>query len=1052
MLASREGDLVLHTPIGPRTRPASKFLLGLVLIASASASIANGQASNPGRQVPEGLNFANGLYRNRRYDLAAEEYEKFLQSNPPRSEADAADAWFGLGNARLFLGQYKEARRAFEEFVQVAPDHPNAPTGRYRVGETAYVLGDLPAARQALEGYVGTDGGDRRYLQAAWSHLGDVDSRLNDLPAARKAYESALAGNPRGSLANRARLGLGRVLAAQDELEPALRVLRELAGQGGPEWSDKAWLEVGRIEADLGRWREAADALESLEKATPRSALVAEARIERAEALGKLGRPEEAEAVLRLVADDPAQPLAARASDALGSSQLARGKAADALATFDLAASRLATSPSASTLRYHAAEAALALGKLNEARGRFLKLATDDPKAPSADDAQLRAAAMTLDARDATTARRLAASFASKFPDSPLRGDARLIDARAALALGRPKDAIPILETSLAEDGPSPAVAQAAYYYLGLAYQKDGQPEKAAEVLAKLARTPTPVAADAQYLLGQTDFDAGRFEQAIPALERYLLDKPKGEVADHALARIAQAQAELNRPDEAAATLARLARDFPGSPTLPATRFRLAEAALVAKQYDRSAELFRLASESEDPAQKARARSGLAWSLLRGGQPLEAAAAFGALLEASPDDPLASEAALARGWALDQAKHPEEAIAAYASAVEKYPKSPQAGPAALALARLQVVAKKPEDASKTFALAAKDYATTAGEPLDAILSEWGWALIDAGKAPEADETFARLLKEFPESPRAADARYNLAVSAFAARDFDRVLDLLKPLVLEGSTARPQLVGSALNLLGRAQAERAEWPAASATFARLIAEDATGAYRREARFWKAEVAFKSGDARLAEAEFAALAAEPPLETDFKGLPSTARARRVQCLAQLGRWEDTIAAAAAFKATDPADPLAPEVDYARGRACQGLARFDEAREAFDRVLAARKGSELAARAQLMRGETYFHQQQYKEALREYYRVIIQYNAPEWQAVARLEAGKVHEKLGQWKEAVESYEKAVESYEKLRAQFPKDRNAEEAARRLEAARSRAARPAASDEARTR
>jgi TolA-binding protein len=230
-----------------------------------------------------------------------------------------------------------------------------------------------------------------------------------------------------------------------------------------------------------------------------------------------------------------------------------------------------------------------------------------------------------------------------------------------------------------------------------------------------------------------------------------------------------------------------------------------------------------------------------------------------------------------------------------------------------------------------------------------------------------------------------------------------------------------------------------------TFDRLIADDPDGTFRREARFWKAEVAFKSGDARSAEAEFAALGSEPPAESDFKGLASTARARRVQCLAQLGRWQDTLSAADEARSADPADPLAPEVDYARGRAFQGLARFDEAREAFDRVLAARKGTELAARAQLMRGETYFHQNQYKDALREFYRVILRHNAPEWQAAALLEAGKVHEKLDQWREA-------AESYEKLRAQFPKDKNAEEAGKRLEAARRRAERPTGPDEARTR
>ena len=189
--------------------------------------------------------------------------------------------------------------------------------------------------------------------------------------------------------------------------------------------------------------------------------------------------------------------------------------------------------------------------------------------------------------------------------------------------------------------------------------------------------------------------------------------------------------------------------------------------------------------------------------------------------------------------------------------------------------------------------------------VDLVLSEWGWALIDAGKAPEGDAVFDRLLKEFPESPKAADARYNLAVSSFSARDFDRVLDLLKPLVAEGSSVRASIARPALNLFGRAQLERQDWSGASASFARLIAEDSEGTYRREARFWKAEAAFKSGDARAAEPLFAALAAEPKLETDFSGLASTARARTVQCLAQLGRWEETLTAAS--EGVEPAGPL-------------------------------------------------------------------------------------------------------------------------------------------------
>src|SRR5205085_8853721 len=121
----------------------------------------------------------------------------------------------------------------------------------------------------------------------------------------------------------------------------------------------------------------------------------------------------------------------------------------------------------------------------------------------------------------------------------------------------------------------------------------------------------------------------------------------------------------------------------------------------------------------------------------------------------------------------------------------------------------------------------------------------------------------------------------------------------------------------------------------------------------------------------------------------------------------------------------------VDYARGRALQSLSppRFDEARAAYQAVIDARKGGDLAARAQLMRGETYFHQKNYREAIREYLKVDILYDAPAWQAAALLEAGKVYEQLDQWADA-------AEIYQKLRSRFPDDPNAAEAARRLEAA----------------
>jgi TolA-binding protein len=993
-----------------------------------------------GRQVPEALNFANGLFRERRYELAAEEYERFLKEAKPGPDAD--EARFGLANARLFQGRYDQARRQFEAFLKAAPDHPNAATAWYRLGETAYMLGDLAASRRALEKFTAENPG-HRHLETAWPYLGDACLRLGDLPEARRAYEQALKSHPDGRLSDRARFGLGRALALQGDPEGALKVFRALVERGGPEWTDRAWLQIGQVLAASKQQAQAVEAFETLERVAPRSALVAEARLNRAEALLALGRGDEAEPLLRTLSAEGPTALSARAAFTLSSEQLKRGQAAEALATLDEALRRSPRSPMAPALLFRSAEAALKLGQAEEARARSLKAAEARPNDPWVHEFWLRAARLALEARDHETAGRLAGDFASKFSNSPLRADARLIEGRAALVRGRPQEAIAILTASLAEDKPGPDTGYAQRYYLGRAYHDAGQAAKEAEVFDALAKTPAaPVAADAQYMLGLGSVEAGRFAEAIPPFEKYLEAKPDGEVADHAWARLAEAHLELGRAEEAEKDLARLAERFPKSKVLAPTRLRLAESALSARRYERAAELFRLVNEGpgDDPALASRARSGLGWARLGGGKPAEAAEAFAALLDATPDDPLAPDAALGRARALELAGKSDDALAAYAHVLAKYGKSEQADRAALARARLLVEARHPDQAAQAFEryLAAHPDARTlaGGVGRDALLAEWGWALIDAGKADEADRTFARLLKEFPDSPHADDARFNLAESAYQAKNYDEVVALLTPIVAEGSKASPKLIQSALYRLGRTRAARREWAEAARALDRLDAGYPDHPYRREARFWRAEVAFEGDDLKTAEAGFAALSAEPSGANGPDGFNLTVRRRRIQCLVGLKRWDEAIAAAEAYRADAPKDPMLAEVDYARGRALQGLSppRFDEARAAYQAVIDARKGGDLAARAQLMRGETYFHQKNYKQALFEFFRVDILYDAPRWQATALLEAGKVYEQLFQWDDA-------AETYERLRAKFPDDPNAAEARSRLDAVRKRPA-----------
>jgi TolA-binding protein len=1001
---------------------------------------AGGDAPAPrARRIPEGLNFANGLFRERRYELAAKEYERFLAET--KAGPDAHEARFGLANARLFQGEYAKARGQFEEFLREAPDHSAAGTAWYRVGETAYMLGDLPAARQAFDKFTSTYPG-HKHLDTAWPYFGDVCLRLEDLPRARRAYEKSLELHPEGRLADRARFGLGRTLALQGQADEALAMFSSLAEKGGRDWTDRAWFQIGQVRSAAKRFDKAVEAFATVEKVAPQSPLVAESRLNRAEALVHLAKIDEAVPILRALAADGPQNVAAQAALILGTAQLEHGEADEALATLDDAAKRFSGTHWATVLTFRSAEAALKLGRGEEARARFLRAAEDDPKDDWADDALLRAARLALDQGDAQTAGQLADTFSKRYPKSRLLADARLVSARAAYTLKRYKDAITTLSDSLADDDPSPETAEAMRYYLGLAYRSDGQSAKAGQLLDALSRTPSaPIAADAQFMVGQGHIEARRFAEAVPALEKYLAAKPRGDVADYAWAHLVLARLELGETDAAIKALGELAERFPKSKALAPSRVRIGEAHLEAERWDHAAEQFRKAvAEAIDSAIAARARIGLGWALLGGGKPAEAAATFEAFAAAGVDGPHASEAALAHGVALHAGKQTDAALAAYASVQAKFPKSEPATVAALMRARLLVEAKRPAEAAQAYAKFLEDNPDyTAKEPkrkgfslpgLDVVLAEWGWALIDADKPADADKVFTRLLDEFPESPHAADARFNLAESANQAKRSDDVIRLLTPLAAEGTKATPGLLQSGLYRLGRTHAQKKDWPSAARTLDRLLAEFPDSTFRREAELLRADVALETGDAKTADKLLAALAAEPAEPNDPEGFATAVRCRRVQSLLATEQWKEVVQAADALKADAPADPVIPQVDYARGRALMKLARYDEARTTFQGIIDARKGGELVARAQLMIGETYFHQKDYHEAIRQFLKVDILYDAPPWQAAALLETGKAYEQLAQWADA-------AETYERIRARFPDEPLAKDALSRLEAAR---------------
>ncbi len=989
------------------------------------------------------------------------------------------------------MGRYREARGAFDDFLKGAPKDPRALSAGFRLGELSYLLGDLPAARKALETFTsGTT--DHPSLELAWTYLGDTCFGLDDLPGARVAYERSLAAYPRGRSGDRARYGLARALAAAGERDRALSHLDELLKKRSPEWVDRCWLQIGLIRESTGRLAEAIEAFNAVERVVPTSPLLPEAQLHHGVALAGLGRAGEAINLLRPLAANGAESIGPRAALELATIQLAGQHFEDATATLESALKRYPKCLAEPALQFRSAEALQKQKRLAEAEARFLKVAEEFPDDAWADDAMLRAAHSALERGDFTTARRLARTFSARFRQSELRTEARLLEARALSASGQPADAVAIFESLVAPSAGDkkattpalpPALAQAARYDLALAYRALGRSAEADTVLAKLASEKSgPITADAQFLVGQSHLDAGRYAEAVAPLEAYLAANPRGDVAEFAIAHLVMARLALGQTDAAWKMLARLAEKFPDGKSLAPARLRVAEAALEAHQADRAVEQFKLvagatkagpggpSSSAVKPgdaiarALQGRAYRGLGKALAELGKPTEAAAAFGSALELAPDEPAAAAVALAHGHSLEDGRETDAALKAYSLVQNRYPKSNQAALASLSRARLLVKAGRHGEASGELERLigdehARDCLTKAGVKLDGLLAEWGWSLIDAEKPADADRVFGRLLKDHPDSPFAADARFNLAESANLERNYAEVVRLLTPLAaLEPGDAKnslaaatksnetrtdpsgltdslQRLLPAVLYRLGRTEVELKDWDAAIVTLDRLLTQLPDNPYRREARYLRAECALERGDAAGALSGFSALLSEKTAATDQAGWISTIRLKQIESWIALKRWKEALEGAQAMKKDHAGDaPASAELDFACGQALIGLARLEEARTAFERVIDSSGKGDLGARALLMHGEAYFHQDKLHEALRDFLKVDILYNAPRWQAAGLLEAGKVYERLDQWADA-------AETYGRLLTRFPKEAPASEAGRRRAAASSRAA-----------
>lgn len=990
----------------------------------------------------EDYNFAVGAYRQERWRQAEESFQKFIASNPTHAKIPTARLYRGL--ALTNLRDYKTARPVWRDFVRDYPQNKNRPVAMYRVAECSYLMNDLEAAEKEFQAFLDKHS-DNDLAEWALPFLAETQLFLKKPAEALKSYKAAEARYPEGRLILDVKFGMARAHEQLNQPEAALEIYKKLAAEETNPQADQALLNLATIYFETQKFPEAADAYSAIEARFPKSNLVPTARLNAGYAWYQVGDFRKAISQFDKAAEEKPQKILAT---------YWKGVSHKSLGEYEQAADILKAAQESGeagsledNILYQWGDCAFRAKDYATARDRFLKVASDWPKSEFVEDSlQLAGEAALFFAREATDekerlkrldeAERVINSFAVKFPDSPLLLHHEMLKARLRYVQGgadRFNESAQLLR-SVVEKSRVPATQLLARFHLGRTLQKLDKHAEVVEVMAPVLEEVQKTGAGSEFLSGLvvaslSHIAINQEKEAIDRLTHYLQLAPEGEEADLALATRALAHARLKHKPETTADLILLKERFPNSPLVSQRAYQVAELAYEKEDWAWAEELFDMVVMLGAKTPQFRdALSGLAWSEFNGEKYLEAATDFGRLAEEFSNLPKQkAEALYMQGRALEDGGDLKAAAKAYQTTFESFaPKEPaSAGEedtdplrfaflAGIQAARTRALLKEPDVADVAYEVVLAKFPKV--KDLDKLLDEWALMNLKAQRFERSDEVFRMLIEKAPNSPLVDNARLSLAESDFVG---GKLLDAKKAFQELATDPRSdaEVKERAMFQMIEILTEQRAWDQIE-TQAEVFLKSFEGSpYRDTASFRRAEAMTSLEKFAQAEPILKQLTlAEAGSETALARWFHRAWVLLAECQIRQKKYPEVEATITAFREAYPKSDKLYEAEEVLGRCYKNQAKWEAARSAFERSLAqpAAKGTETAAKSQLMIAETYWNQQDYKTAQEHYLKVYYNHTGyPDWQAPALYQAGMCDEKLGDLNQASKTYAEVIAKF---------------------------------------
>ena len=210
--------------------------------------------SQPSQHEGEGaaqrqLEYANGLFTRKLYDLAAPEYQKYLDDYPGR--AGRANAYFSLGECYRNLGRASSARTNLQKVLNDYTDSEFAGPAAYALAEMAFADKDYAAALPLFHRSVGKSKEPAVALSAHYFEARCLEALGRKEEAANIYAEVAEAGNP-NPFREDARITAASIFAARGRKIDALKQYEALANEAQkPALKAESAVRGGMIALDL---------------------------------------------------------------------------------------------------------------------------------------------------------------------------------------------------------------------------------------------------------------------------------------------------------------------------------------------------------------------------------------------------------------------------------------------------------------------------------------------------------------------------------------------------------------------------------------------------------------------------------------------------------------------------------------------------------------------------------------------------------------------------------------------------------------------------------